>query len=77
MTQQEKTSLLAFSLVNKYDLYIPQNNATLAACVGEYLDATQKTAEEEIAVEPAAEERIVESDFTEDVNEQTSTVNEE
>ena len=77
LTQQEKTSLLAFSLVNKYDLYIPQNNATLAACVGEYLDATQKTAEKEIAVEPAAEERIVESDFTEDVNEQTSTVNEE
>ena len=77
LTQKEKTSLLAFSLVNKYDLYIPQNNATLAACVGEYLDATQKTAAEEIAVEPAAEERIVESDFAEDINEQTSTVNEE
>lgn len=40
LTKQEKTHLLAFSLVNKYDLYAPQNHATLAACVGEYKSAT-------------------------------------
>lgn len=56
LTQQEKKHLLAFALVNKYDLYTPQNNATLAACTGEYLDATL-TAEamQEIAEEPEAE----------------------
>ena len=41
LTEQEKTRLLAFSLVSKYDLYAPQGNATLAACVGEYLDTTR------------------------------------
>ena len=57
LTQQEKKHLLAFALANKYDLYTPQNNATLAACTGEYLDATL-TAEDtmqEIAEEPEAE----------------------
>ena len=41
LTEQERVRLLAFSLVNKYDLYAPQGNATLAACVGEYLEATR------------------------------------
>ena len=43
LTKQEKEYLLAFALANKYDLYTPQNNATLAACTDEYLDATRST----------------------------------
>ena len=43
LTKEERTRLLAFSLVNKYDLYAPQGNATLSACVGEYLDAKHIT----------------------------------
>ena len=52
LTNQEKTHLLAFALANKYDLYTPQNNATLATCVGEYLEAMPKAEEVE---EPDAE----------------------
>ena len=58
LTEQEKKHLLAFSLANKYDLYVPQNNATLAACVNEYLetnenatnDLTSKVCQEPIPV---------------------------
>lgn len=54
LTEAEKGRLLALSLVNKYDLYAPQGNATLAACVGEYLDATRvsPTTEAEAVAEP-------------------------
>lgn len=53
LTQLEREHLLAFSLANKYDLYTPQNSATLAACTQEYLDATQKAEAEEIVPENA------------------------
>ena len=56
LTQEEKTHLLAFSLANKYDLYSAQSNATLAACVGEYLDATRMPEAEESAPELTVEE---------------------
>ena len=49
LTEQERNRLLAFTLTNKYDLYAPQNHTTLAACVGEYRDATQKTMVKEAA----------------------------
>lgn len=52
LTNQEKTHLLAFALVNKYDLYTPQNNATLTTCIDEYLEAMPKT---ENVQEPVAE----------------------
>ena len=54
LTEAEKGRLLALSLVNKYDLYAPQGNATLAACIGEYLDATRvpATTEAEAVAEP-------------------------
>lgn len=62
LTNQEKTHLLAFALANKYDLYTPQNNATLATCVGEYLEAMPKAEEVE---EPDAES--VTDDLTDSV----------
>ena len=61
LTKQERTHLLAFSLATKYDLYAPQDNATIAACVGEYLDATRKSEEQAPAVEVVAEEPTAES----------------
>ena len=56
LTQQEKKHLLTFALVNKYDLYTPQDSTTLAACTGEYLRATQKTEMLQTAEELAMEE---------------------
>ena len=60
LTKQEKTRLLSFTLARKYDLWAPQDNATLAACVNEYLDETHNAEAQEPIVE-AAEESIVES----------------
>ena len=61
LTKQERTHLLAFSLARKYDLYAPQNNATLAACVGEYLDATREREMQESVAETIEAEPMVES----------------
>ena len=58
LTKQEKKHLLAFALANKYDLYTPQNNATLATCVGEYLDAMPKEEINEHVFEATVEEAI-------------------
>ena len=63
MTKQEKTRLLSLSLVRKYDLYTLQNNATVAACVGEYIDATQEPEVTEFVSEGTTEEPVVESPF--------------
>ena len=59
LTAQEKTRLLAFSLANKYDLYSTQSNATLTACVGEYLEAT-RLPEVEVCAPDAVSEEITE-----------------
>lgn len=63
LTKEERNHLLAFSLVNKYDLYAPQSNATLAACVGEYLGTTQEKAKDPTEAadleEPALEEEPI------------------
>lgn len=64
LTKQEKAHLLAFALANKYDLYAPQSNATLSACVKEYLDATQKGEMQDSAGEPAVEETLVDAPQT-------------
>ena len=61
LTNGEKTRLLAFALANKYDLYTPQDNTTLAACVNEYLDMTQKEKTQEFAVEQTTNEPLCES----------------
>ena len=58
LTKQEKKHLLAFALANKYDLYTPQNNATLATCVGEYLDAMPKEEIQEPVLEDTLEAPI-------------------
>ena len=63
LTKQEKTRLLSLSLVRKYDLYTQQNNATVAACVGEYIDATQEPEVTEFSEEETTEEPVVESPF--------------
>lgn len=63
LTKQEKTRLLSLSLVRKYDLYTQQNNATVAACVGEYIDATQEPEVTEFVAEETTEEPVVESPF--------------
>ena len=70
LTKLEKTRLLAFSLVNKYDLYAPQENATLAACVNEYLEATQNAEEtQEDIAEVTSDESISECASAEEVME--------
>ena len=70
LTKLEKTRLLAFSLVNKYDLYAPQENATLAACVNEYLEATQSAEEtQEDIAEVTSDESISECASAEEVME--------
>ncbi len=56
LTAQERTRLLAFSLANKYDLYSTPGNATVAACVGEYLAATTPEAEFVEPMDAVAEE---------------------
>ncbi len=61
LTKQEKTHLLAFSLARKYDLYAPQDNTTLAACVGEYLYATREPEAQEPVAEAVGEEPVIES----------------
>ena len=61
LTNGEKTRLLAFALANKYDLYTPQDNTTLAACVNEYLDMTQEEKTQEFAVEQTTNEPLCES----------------
>ena len=58
LTKQEKKHLLAFALANKYDLYTPQNNATLATCVGEYLDTMPKEEIQEPVLEDTLEAPI-------------------
>ena len=42
LTKEEKTRLLSYSLTRKYDLYAPQDAATVATCVEEYLQATKE-----------------------------------
>ncbi len=74
LTQEEKTHLLAFSLANKYDLYSAQSNATLAACVGEYLDATRMPEAEESSPEVTAYESITPA---EEITQEQLTVTEE
>ena len=61
MTKQEKTRLLSLSLVRKYDLYAQQNNATVAACVGEYIEATQEPDVVESTIEEVIEETVEET----------------
>jgi hypothetical protein len=55
LTNEEKAHLLSYSLARKYDLYDKQDNATLAACVGEYLDATKEPEADTTAPEEVAE----------------------
>ena len=70
MTKLEKTRLLAFSLVNKYDLYTPQGNATLSACVNEYLEAAQNAEEtQEDIAEVTSDESVSECEIAEEVME--------
>lgn len=59
LTKEEKTRLLSYSLARKYDLYDKQDNATIAACVGEYLDATKEPEADTPATEEAAEPEFV------------------
>lgn len=61
LTKQEKTRLLSLSLVRKYDLYAQQNNATVAACVGEYIEATQEPDVVESTIEEVIEETVEET----------------
>ena len=76
LTKQEKTHLLAFTLANKYDLYAPQNNATLATCVGEYLDAIRESDNaQEIAEEMPTEETIGETTDTEEIDPEQLAIN--
>ena len=42
LTKEEKTRLLSYSLTRKYDLYAPQDAATVTTCVEEYLQATKE-----------------------------------
>ena len=58
LTQEEKSHLLAFSLTNKYDLYAPQDNATLSACVREYFETTHHQETSESVVEQVTEESV-------------------
>ena len=60
LTDGERTHLLAFSLANKYDLYTPQNNATLVACVNEYLGKMQENERQEAAIEEPADKNTCE-----------------
>ena len=70
LTKLEKTRLLAFSLVNKYDLYTPQGNATLSACVNEYLEAAQNAEEtQEDIAEVTSDESVSECEIAEEVME--------
>lgn len=62
LTSQEKKHLLSFSLARKYDLYTPQTNATLAACVGEYLEATREPEGQESISEKSNLEVLAEDD---------------
>ena len=73
VTQQEKKHLLAFALVNKYDLYTPQNNATLAACTGEYLDAAADFEAQVTEVPEVAENTDLDSATEESILEQAAT----
>ena len=66
LTENEKARLLAFSFANKYNLYIPQNNETLATCAGEYLDATRKNEVQEPIVETTTNQAPIESNNAED-----------
>lgn len=66
LTELEKTRLLAFACVRKYDLYAPQSNATLAACVNEYLDTVRKDETQKPIAETTTNQSICESDGAED-----------
>ena len=67
LSEQEKKHLLAFSLVNKYDLYTPQNGATLAACVGEYIGATIIPEAQEIGAEAVTDGSVSHIEDTDDI----------
>ncbi len=55
LTKQERTHLLSLSLAYKYDLWSPQGNAAIAACVSEYLNATRDDEAQESIAEATAE----------------------
>lgn len=74
LSEQEKKHLLAFSLANKYDLYTPQNNATLAACVNEYLDATRAPKVEEVFEDSVFENSILETTPAEEIDPEQLTL---
>lgn len=77
LTNSEKTHLLAFALANKYDLYTPQSNNTLATCVSEYLDMTQKKKIQEPIAEEAANEILCDSANAEEKSDAQSDLLEE
>ncbi len=72
LTKEERTHLLAFSLARKYDLYVPQDHATIAACVGEYLGATRVPEAEAPVAEVATEEDLCQTSTAEEVEPTTS-----
>ncbi len=77
LTKEERTYLLAFSLANKYDLYAPQSDATLSACVNEYLDATHQEETDEVMVEVKETKTPCETASVEETAEETSPTTEE
>lgn len=76
LTKNERTHLLAFALANKYDLYTPQSQATLSACVGEYLDATHEEAVQDFSP-TVAEEVSCETAPLEETDQETTATTEE
>ena len=72
LTKEERTHLLAFSLARKYDLYVPQDHATIAACVGEYLGATRVPEAEAPVAEVATEEDLCQTSTAEEIEPITS-----
>ena len=77
LTEQERTNLLAFSLVNKYDLYVPQNIATIATCVGEYRDATHALGQENDLGEAVTTESATVIENAEEMVQEEPTVTKE
>ena len=58
LTEEEKAHLLAFSLATKYDLYAPQSDTTLAACIREYQDVIGASQKQEIENERAEDQQV-------------------
>lgn len=77
LTKNERTHLLAFALANKYDLYTPQSQATLSACVGEYFDATHDEAAQDSSTAVAEEEASCETAPLEETDQETTATTEE